>query len=213
MAFEKSPQLPEEPGQSEPNPEREPVSYEKLLEAAKALNAAKVDPLVGEEQRSRRLQEVWDLKDSWEAENHMSLRPGTHIAGTPERAADMVRAANIWIDAGYSTPKFLKDAMERLADEHADALREGNEEVIKILADAMGTIEGKLAAKNPKEKASAKLQKYLDEAQEHAEAGRNMEAVQTLTSALFHPELKRVLTEEKKKEIRDLREEIKKKGI
>ena len=77
----------------------------------------------------------------------------------------------------------------------------------------MGTIEGKLAAKNPKEKASAKLQKYLDEAQEHAEAGRNMEAVQTLTSALFHPELKRVLTEEKKKEIRDLREEIKKKGI
>ena len=67
MAFEKSPQLPEEPGQSEPNPEREPVSYEKLLEAAKALNAAKVDPLVGEEQRSRRLQEVWDLKDSWEA--------------------------------------------------------------------------------------------------------------------------------------------------
>ena len=44
----------------------------------------------------------------------MSLRPGTHIAGTPERAADMVRAANIRIDAGYSTPRILKDAMDVL---------------------------------------------------------------------------------------------------
>jgi hypothetical protein len=207
--FPQFPQPPEEPNQPESHPEREPVSYKRVLEAAKALNAAGVDPLVGEEQRSNRLQEAWDLKDRWEAENQLGMRG----IGTPEKAANIVRAANIWIDAGYSQSKVLRDAMEHLADEHADALRESNEETIKILREAMEAVENKLAAKNPKEKASAKLQAYLDEAQRYAAAGKNMEAVQTLTSALFHPELKRVLTEEKKKEIRDLREEIKKKGI
>ncbi len=187
----------------EPSPERKPISYEQALEAAKTLRAAgEKRPLSGEYENPR-IQAAWDTVDQWEAENGLRERG----VGTVERAENIVRAAMMWVDAGYAELDILSNALERLNDEHADALREGNEEVIKILRDAIDGIEHKLAASNPKEKTSIKIEAKYDEAKELIAQGKLLSAIGTLHGALIDPRFKGRINDEQRDRFTRLRDE------
>ena len=160
---------------TEQRPEREPVSYEQALAAAQSLRARNVPDPLNLEPEDPETQAVLDIIEDWESAAGLGP-PGV---GTVEKAQNIVRAAKIWLDAGYAEPDIFEDAMRRLIDEHATALREGNEEVTGILADAIADLEARTVS--PEQKAielrgrfEARPREEITEAVEDAKSRRSV---------------------------------------
>ena len=223
MSFEGPPDLPdpeeetvfpseaEHPTLPPAKQEHEPTLYEKALEAARAVHGAGIKEVIGpdegdegDEEADPRVKEANAAIALWESERGLGMRG----VGTMEKAVDLVKAATIWIDAGYADPQFLRDALERLNNEYADALREGNEEITQFLKTAIEGIEARPASQNPKEKLSAKVEARLEEARQLEADGRGLKAVFELTLALMDPDFKR-MTADQRNQIRSSRDDIK----
>ena len=131
---------------------------------------------------------------------------GQQLVGSVEKANDIVRCARLWIDAGYTAPKFRRAAIETLGDEHAVALAEGSEDVTKVLADALTAIESGLSDK--KEMVPAIASEKISEALRLAQEGRAKDAIGILTLAIFDPRIKR-LPKSIRDQIVQLRDKIK----
>ena len=189
---------PQQPGEQA---ERQPVTFEGILGEARRMKESKVkgDPLDPESPQFEALQRTID---AWRVEH------GLHLAGvgSVEKANDIVRCARLWIDAGYTAPKFRRAAIETLGDEHAVALAEGSEDVTKVLADALTAIESGLSDK--KEMVPAIASEKISEALRLAQEGRAKDAIGILTLAIFDPRIKR-LPKSIRDQIVQLRDKIK----
>lgn len=175
------------PQNLEPRLEREPISYERVLEAARGLKAEGIRDYHSES--IPHAVYVQDLLDDWKSDADL-IEVGIETA---DKARNIVRCARIWIDAGFSGLKPSRDAMEYLSDEYAMALNRGDSvEVLGILKSALESLERSLGQKNPSEKMPAKLAAKMREAEEFVGAGRITDAVGVLTLALFDPRFKRI---------------------
>ena len=180
--------------------ERAPATYERALDAVRLLKASGVEnPFDDEDERV--IQTLAPLEE-WYRERNLHMRG----VGSVEKAADLIRAARIFIDAGYDAERFYKAAQEKLNDEHADALREeGNEEAVRLLRNALDAIEAVLGTRDPKERVPAIVAAKLTEATRLAEQGKKADAVGILSLALIDPRFKRLSPDilAKVKELRD----------
>ncbi len=185
-----------------PRLEREPVTYERVLETMRALKSAGIKKPLGSE--DPRAIEANDLLEEWRLSRGLHMRG----IGSVEKASDIIRGALVWIEAGYNSTQDLKNAIEALSDEHADALREGNEGITNMFKSALDALDKQIGQHLFTEKLPAQIVKKLEEAQEAALKGRTVDAVGILTMALFDPRFKRlppdVLTQ-----IRELRDSYK----
>lgn len=184
--------FPKPGSEATPPSEREPVSYEQAKAAAKALFDAKVkNPTTGE-YKDPQVQAAWDKVNDWRRESNLHIRG----VGTVEKARNIVRSANIWLEAGYKAPVAVRATLEILNDEYADALRGGDQEIIDIIGDAIGRTEQKLL---PQEKAKVKLEKELAKAESAGEKNDLEslgEAVRRYAGILsFGPEYKKIFAE------------------
>lgn len=169
-----------------PKPEHEPGSYEHALEAVRALKADGIrNPLDSEDPA------VLDRLDALE---QWYYARGLNMAGveTVEKAQDLVRAARVFLDGGYTGKRFMKAAIEKLQDEHTAAMREGNAEAAAVIGAALDELEGQLGRSDPKEKMPAILAAKVEEAMAFAEQGKARDAAVVLTLALIDPRFKRL---------------------
>lgn len=167
--------------------EQLPPTYEKALDAVRMLKVAGVEnPFDAEDPRV--VDGLLPLEEWYQSKNlHM------RGVGSAEKASDIIKATLIFIEGGFDGTAQLRAALEKLNDEHADAMREeGSEEAVRLLRGAIEAIEEKLGARNPKEKAPAILEAKLEEAAELVAQGKGVQAVGVLTFALFDPRFKRL---------------------
>jgi hypothetical protein len=183
--FNQPPASPEEePAQQglEKRPERGPVSYERAFEAAKSLRARGIEDPLNLEPEDPATQEVLDIIEDWE------IAAGLHETGihTASKARDLVRAGTIWLAAGYSDEEVIQGAIENLNDNYAVAVREGNDEVIKIFADAIQDIEQN-APREAEVHAFEYLQGRFEIGQQMLAEGKFADAVGVFSGILTDP--------------------------
>lgn len=185
------------------SPEHEPVTYEQALDAARVLFAAKVkDPTTGE-YKNKKVQAAWDKVEQWKRDNHLHMRG----VWTVKKAENIVRAANIWREAGYTNLNSLRYSLTYLNDEHADALRENRPRVTAVLRRAIEEIEAKLIAKGERDKTETEIDRriagaeklyaeglFLYDQDKPAAKVKFMDAATRLTSVLANPAYKDRMT-------------------
>ena len=104
-------QLPE--GRVENPVEREPVSYEVALAAARAVREKNVENPFDLEPEDPVVQKALEVIERWESDAGL-VSVGV---GTVEKAQGLVKAASIWLDAGYVGEHIARGAVDRLTDE------------------------------------------------------------------------------------------------
>jgi hypothetical protein len=160
-------------------PERkESGSYELALDAARLLHQSGVeDPFDAEDPRV--LNGLSALEDWYHAQDlHMGG------VGTPEKARNIVKAARIFLDAGFAGEAIAQAAMEKIQDEYATAQNEGSKEAMLVLGTALKEME--------KEKMRELFDAKLLEAEAYVTQGKPRDAVGVLTLAQFDPRFKRL---------------------
>ncbi len=160
--------------------EQEPDSYERALELFRQLKEEGLkNPLNLE---NPKVQKAQDALEEWER-NAGLLDVGI---GGMERAKELVRAARIFLDAGFVGKATRADAKERLDDLYAFALRENDFEVIAYIGDEVEKLEPK-----------SKLDQMIGEKLAEAAAATPVNAVGILTCMLFDPRFKRMSAEQR----------------
>lgn len=191
-------------------------TYENLLDKVRLLKAEGVDPFEYDDYTESPNDTFVDLCDeirSWESLEDLPMRYIT----TTEKATAMVQAACIWINAGYTDKKFIKDALDRLRGEERDANEnpESGPEVREILSGAVEKLESMLSENKPENKTPALIERAVNEALEKVKDGDLIDAVRLLTATVLHVDFKKFFDKnpEKKKEITDLRDVIREKWM
>ncbi|MCC6405244.1 MAG: hypothetical protein IT405_02550 [Candidatus Yanofskybacteria bacterium] len=165
--------------------EQEPASYERALDAVRAMRANGVsDPFDDEDERVLRGLELFE---QWYHER------GLHMRGiaTPEKAVDIIRATRVFLDAGYTGKPFVDAALEKLRDEFADAQQEGVVGVADAIGNAIDVLEAALPPER-KERPADILATKMEEARRAADTGKARDAVGILSLALIDPRFKRL---------------------
>jgi hypothetical protein len=139
-------------------------------------------------------QAALDVIDEWEASCGLAMG-GIDSA---EKAVNTVKAAMLFIDAGYEGPTFLSDALLELNNEYAGLLHEeGNDEIREILGDAIEALEQRISQTEGKEKDEEGIVRRFDEAMEmlRTKELRQVGAADVhLTRILMEPGYKRYLS-------------------
>lgn len=157
--------------------EQKPGSYEHALELFQQLREEGVkNPLNPD---NPKVQEALDALDEYERQT--GIGDMTSGIATIERAREMVRAARIFLDAGFDGKQVTKDAKERMDDLYAYAQRESNPEITAYVSEELEKLE-------PKSQVERAVEAKLKEA---AAASKPSDAVGVLTCVLFDPRFKR----------------------
>ncbi len=140
------------------NPEKEPVSYEKVLDAFKALRESGIkdleetaDPDTGLYSDTK-VQEAFDLLNELESQKKGS--------DSIENAKNFVKAARLLIDAGYVDVQTVKNVVARLNDEYAYELKQKGgveDEATNIIREAIDTL-----IESPKNKFESSVKEVID---------------------------------------------------
>lgn len=160
--------------------EKEPGSYEHALELFKQLKEEGLkNPL---DLENPKVQEAQDALEEWER------KAGLLDAGVNglERAKELVRAARIFLDAGFTGKATRADAKECLDNLYAFALREDDPEVVAYIGGEVEKLEPK-----------SKLDQIIGEKLAEAAATTPVNAVGILTCALFDSRFKRMSVEQR----------------
>lgn len=160
--------------------EQGPSGYERALELFTQLKEEGLkNPL---DLESPKVKEAQDALEEWERQSGL-LDVGI---GGIERAKLLVRAARIFLDAGFTGKATRADAKERLDDLYAFALREDDSEVIAYIGSEVEKLEPK-----------SKLDQMIGEKLAEAAATTPMNAVGILACLLFDPRFKRMTVEQR----------------
>jgi hypothetical protein len=160
--------------------EKEPVSYEQVLQAAHAMKVAGVkDPFTPSESGDN----TWAMLRQYEEEHDITA----DRIETIERARELVRVARIWLDAGYVNPDFRRRALQIMNTAYETATKESGDmsDTAVYLAGEIYNVKNNtkasrtLEAPNVRELFSGMVQK----AKELAAAGNLQEAVDILAKA------------------------------
>ncbi|MEK7638038.1 MAG: hypothetical protein AAB375_01250 [Patescibacteria group bacterium] len=163
--------------------ETELGSYENALELFKKLKEEGINnPL---DLENPKVQEAQDALNEYEQQ--AGIVNMTSGIGSIERAQELVRAARIILDAGFSGKATRADAKGGLDDLYAFALRENDPEVIAYISGEIERLEPK-----------SKLDQMIGSKLAEAAAAAPTSAVGILTCLLFDPRFKRMSSEQRR---------------
>lgn len=201
-------------------------TYEAILDAAKKLHEQGVDPFEHDdysESSNVNLVLVWDSIQNWSVRN---CREDYDIGGmetseqaravNSENAANIVKIATIWIDAGYTTPAVIQEASDYLLAEEKIAEPAGDE-VVKVFSDAIEKLNMLTAEKEPKKTIPLLIEAAIAEANEYVAQNKLIDAIPVLTAILIGAKYQKFLNSQKnaakKEELTQLRDSIKERWI
>ncbi len=175
-----------------PPQEKEPVSYEKALDAIKSLRLAGIKNPMDDEDPT--VQEAFDIVNKWKSECGLL---GHRNIDDVEKAKNIVKGAMFFIDAGYTNTEFIREAIDFLNGEYnyeIERRKKEGDEITTTLETAIKILESKLEQVNPKEKFLNLIEKDIEEAKIKAKSGERtqiIDAVRQLVSTTLTTKYKR----------------------
>jgi hypothetical protein len=176
--------------ENELNPERkiekEPITYEKVLDALKALRLAwkinlneTLDPDTSEHSDPD-VESAFELIREWRDQVGFS---GPRDINDVEKATNTVKDATLFVDAGYIEKQHIRNALEELTGDYSYEIRRrrGNDdEVTLILKNAIKTLQTKFEQTYPNEKVSKKIESAIKKILIKARSGNREEIIDSV---------------------------------